>query len=249
MRPALAAIGLALLSIGSSGQTPSLRVLVSNGLKGAMEELQSQCEKSAGGPLAIQFNSTASVKKKIEAGEAFDVTMITREAIDDLIKQGKIANGSKVNLGRSELGIGIRAGAAKPDIRTVAALKRAFLEAKSITFPKDGASRGFIEQMFEKMGIAAELQPKIILADGSGPATESVAEGKAAMVITLFSEIVPVRGTAILGPLPGEFQSGIKFAAAISASTKSADAAKAFVGCVTGPKAAPVFKAKGLEIK
>src|SRR5262249_40879278 len=157
-----------------------------------------------------------------------------------------IAGSSRATVGRSELGIGIRAGAAKPDIRTPEALKRTLREAKSITYPQDGASRGFIEQMFEKQGIAAEVKPKIILAPGSGPATESVAEGKAAMVITLFSEIVPVPGVEILGPLPGQFQYDIRFAAAASATASDANAAKAVIACVTSSKAAPVFKAKGI---
>ncbi len=245
----LAAIaGLLFLSTPeAAAQNAAVRVLVSNGLKAAIEELQPQCERAIGHPLAIQFNSTASVKKKIEAGEGFDVAMITTEAIDDLIKQGKMAGGSRADLGRSQLGIGIQAGAAKPDIRTPEALKRTLREAKSITYPQDGASRGFIEKMFESLGIAADVKPKIILAPGSGPATESVAAGKAALVITLFSEILPVHGVEILGPLPGEFHYDIRFGAAASASAKNAEAASALIAFVTGPKAAPIFKAKGLE--
>ena len=212
-----------------------------------MEELQPQCERAIGLPLALQFNSTASVKKKIEGGEGFDVTVITSEAIGDLIKQGKLAGGSRAELARSELGIGIRAGAAKPDIHSPEALKRALLDAKSITYPQDGASRGYIEKMFERMGIAADVNPKIILAQGSGPATESVAAGKAALVITLFSEIVPVPSVEILGPLPGELHYDIRFAAAASATAKNAEAAKALIAFLAGPKAAPTFKAKGLE--
>jgi len=177
-----------------------------------MEELQPQCERAIGHPLALQFNSTASVKKKIEEGAAFDVTIITSEAIGDLIEKGKLAAGSRAELCRSELGIGIRAGAAKPDIHTPEALKRSLRDAKSITYPQDGASRGYIEKMFERLGIAADVKPKIILAPGSGPATESVASGNAALVITLFSEIVPIPGVEILGPLPGELHYDIRFA-------------------------------------
>jgi molybdate transport system substrate-binding protein len=230
-----------------AAQRAPIRVLVSNGMKAAIEELQPQCEHTIGHPLALQFHSTAAVKKQIEAGEEFDVTIITTEAIDDLIKEGKIAAETRAKLVRSELGIGIRAGAAKPDISTSEALKRTLLETKSITYPEDGASRGYIEKMFERMGIAAEVKPKIILAPGSGPATESVAQGKAAMVITLFSEIVPVGGVAILGPLPGDLHYDIRFAAAASAKTKNADAAKALISFLAGPKATPIFKAKGLE--
>jgi molybdate transport system substrate-binding protein len=242
------AVGFLFLSTREvAAQSAAVHVLVSNGLKAAMEEIRPQCQGAIGHPLEIQFNSTASVKSKIEAGESFDVSMITTEAIDDLIKQGKLAAGSRAELGRSELGIGIRSGAAKPDIRTPEALKRTLREAKSITYPQDGASRAYIEKMFERLGIAADVKPKIILAPGSGPATESVAAGKAALVITLFSEILPVHGVEILGPLPGEFHSDIRFGAAVSATTKNAEAARALIACITGPKAAPILKAKGLE--
>jgi molybdate transport system substrate-binding protein len=241
-------VGLVFLSTPEgAAQGTEVRVLVSNGMKAAMEELQPQCERAVGHPLALQFHSTAAVKKQIEAGEGFDVAIITVEAIDDLIREGKIAAGTRAALVRSELGIGIRAGAAKPDIHTPEALKRTLREAKSITYPEDGASRGYIEKMFERMGIAADVKPKIILAQGSGPATESVAAGKAALVITLFSEIVPIHGVEILGPLPGEFHYDIRFTAAASATAKNADAAKALIGFLAGPKAVPTFKAKGLE--
>ena len=225
----------------------ALRLLVSNGMKGTLEALQPQCEKAVGQPLAIQFGSTASLKKRIETGEAFDVTIITTEAIGDLIKQGKLTAASRVDVGRSQLGIGIRAGAPRPDIRTPEALKKTLQDSKSITYPQDGASRGAIEKMFERMGIAAEVKPRVILAPGSGPATESVAAGKAAMVITLFSEIVPTHGVEILGPLPGEYRMDIRFAAAASATSTRAEAGKALIAFLSGPGAAPVLKAKGID--
>ena len=245
---AATAFGLMVLAArDGAGQDAPMRVLVSNGMKAAIEELRPQCERAAGRPLELRFNSTASVKKQIEAGEEFDLTIITSEAIGDLIKQGRLAGASRAELGRSELGIGIRTGVAKPDIHTPEALKRTLRAAKSITYPRDGASRQDVEKMFERMGIAAEVQPKIILAPGSGPATESVAAGKAELVITLFSEIVPVHGVEILGPLPGEFHNDIRFAVAASAKSQHAAAAKALIAFLAGPKAAATFKAKGLE--
>jgi molybdate transport system substrate-binding protein len=240
-------VGLILLSQAVAVQGTAVRVLASNGMKAALEELQPQCERAIGRPLALQFNSTASMKQKIEAGEGFDVAIITTEAIFDLIKQGKLAGGSRADLGRSELGIGIRAGTAKPDIHTPDALKQTLLNATSITYPQDGASRAYIEHMFERLGIAADVKPRIILAQGSGPATESVAAGKAALVITLFSEIVPIHGVEILGPLPGELHYDIRFGAAASATTKNAEAARALIAFLAGPKAASTFKAKGVE--
>src|SRR5215467_15669220 len=94
----------------AAAQSSSIQVLVSNGLKASMEDLHKSCEASVGHPLDIRYNSTASVKKSIEAGDRFDVTMITTEAIEDLVKQGKLGADTKTSIGRSELGIGIKSG-------------------------------------------------------------------------------------------------------------------------------------------
>jgi molybdate transport system substrate-binding protein len=241
--------GTLCLAPASAAQSSPVHLLVSNGLKASMENLQTVCEAAVGHPLDIRYNSTASVKKSIEAGERFDVTMITTEAIDDLVKQGKLVGDSRMSIGRSELGIGIKSGVPKPDIKTVDGLKKALLDVKSITYPQDGASRGYIDKMFERLGIAATVKQKIILAPGSGPATQSVADGKAGFVITLFSEILPIKGVDILGPLPGEFQSDIKFSAAAGTAASDMQAAKAVIACVTGSKATPVLKAKGIDRK
>jgi molybdate transport system substrate-binding protein len=244
---AAAALGLFLLPVPEAKGEEALRVLVSNGMKAAIEELHSKLESAAGCPIELKFNSTAGIRKQIEAGEEFDLTLITSEAIADLIKQGKLAGDSKADLVRSELGIGIRKGAARPDIRTIEALKQTLLATKSITYPQDGAGRGYVEKMFERMGIAAKVQPKIMLAPSSGASTQNIATGKAETVITLYSEIVPVPGVEILGPLPGEFQYHIRFSGAVSAKSKHAAAAKAIISYLAGPSAMASLKAKGLD--
>ena len=241
------ALLLGLSTPPAATQDNALHLLVSNGMKGSMEALQGQCEEEVGRRLAIQFGSTASLKRRIEAGEAFDVTIITIEAIDDLIMKALLTSATRMAVGRSELGVGIRAGASKPDIRSVATFRQALRQAPSITYPQDGASRGYIEQMFGRLGIADDVKSKIILAPGSGPATDSVAAGKAAMVLTLFSEIVPAHGVEILGPFPGVYQSDIRFGAAASAQSTQADAATALIAFLDGPKVTAVLKAKGID--
>jgi molybdate transport system substrate-binding protein len=241
-------VGFTVLPVSEvAGQDTAIRVLVSDGMKAAMEELRPQCERAIGRPLVLQFNSTASLKKEIEAGQAFDVTIITSEAVEDLIKQGELTGSTRTDLARSELGIGIRAGAPKPDIHTAEALKQTLRRAKSITYPRDGASRGYIEEMFERMGITADIKSRVTVASGSGPATGSVATGKAELVIIVFSEIVPIQGVEILGALPGEFHYDIPFAAAASGASKNAEADRALIAYLAGPRAAAVYKAKGLE--
>ena len=244
---AVACASLAVQTVAA--QKPPVRVLVSNGMKGSFEQLQPLAERAIGRPLDVEFSSTQGLRKRIEGGEAFDATVITTGAIAELTKQGKLDGASRTELGRSILGIGIRAGASKPDIRTVEALKKTLREARSITYPRDGASRGDLEKMFDRLGIAAEIKPKIVLANGSGPAAESVANGQVEMVLTLFSEIVPTHGLEILGGLPGEYQSDVRFSGAVSSGAKDPEAAKALIAFLAGPKAASVFKAKGIEPK
>ena len=241
------ALGFTFLSAQEiRAQSDPIRVLVSNGMKAAMEELQPQCERAIGHPLALQFDSTAGLKKKIESGEAFDVALVTSQAIDDLIKQGKLA-GERAALGRVQLGIGIQAGTARPDIRTPEALKKTLLAAKSVTYREDGASRPDIDRMFERMGITAEMKSKLILTQGSGTSTDKVAAGKAQYVITLSSEIMTVRGLQLLDQLPQEFRYDIPFEGAVSANARHAQAANALLVFLAGPKVAPAFKASGLN--
>jgi molybdate transport system substrate-binding protein len=216
-------------------------------MKAALEELRPQCERAIGQPIMLQFSSTAALKKRIEAGERFDVTVISAEAIASLIQEGKLVGNSRKDVAKSELGIGIRAGSTRADMRTPEGLKRTLLQAKSITYPQDGATRSDIEKMFEALGIAADVKPKIILAPSSGAATENVANGKATLVLTLFSEIVPVAGTEILGPLPGQFQDAVHFQAAESTGASDVKAAQMLIAFLTGPQAAAIYRTKGLE--
>jgi molybdate transport system substrate-binding protein len=245
---AVLAAGLVALSLPAAAQNAPLRVLASNGVKAVIEELQPQCERVIGRQLAIQFASTTDLMKKIDGGEAFDLTMLTSDAIDQLIKSGKVA--PKVTpLARSGVGVGIRMGASKPEIGTPEAMKRTLLKAKSVTYAEDGASRVFVEKMEERLGIASELQAKTMLTHGSGAATANVADGKSDLVLTLASEILPVHGIELVGPLPESLQGYINFAAGVAAHTKNADAAKGVIQFLTGPAAAPVYKAKGMEAR
>lgn len=231
---------------GASAQN-GVRLLVSNGLKAAMEELQPAAERAIGQPLSMEFNSTAGLRAKIEAGEHFDGALITIEAIGDLVNQGKAASASRVEIGRSPLVIGIRAGSKRNDISTVDALKTTLLQAKSITYPRDGASRGHIDKTFASLGIADALKPKIVLATGSGPATHAVAAGESEMVLTLASETAPIPGIEVLGALPGQYAYEIDFAGAASATTTRGEAVKALFAFLKGSQATTVLRAKGVE--
>jgi molybdate transport system substrate-binding protein len=241
-------VGFIFLSTqGARGQAAHVNALVSNGVKAVMEEIRPQCETAIGHPVDMQFNTSVALKQKIEAGDAFDVTILTSDLIDELTKQGKIEAGTRVDLARSGIGVGIRAGAPKPDISTPEAMKRTLLNAKAISYAAEGASRVYIEKMFDSLGIGNEVKTKIILEKQPGQPQINVAEGKADLVMTLVSEILPVHGIELLGPLPSDFQHYVSLAGGVGANAHDPKTAKAVLKFLSGPKAAPVFKAKGME--
>ena len=224
-----------------------MHVLASNGVKAVIDDLRPQAERAIGRPLTMEYDTSSAVKKRIEGGEAFDVAILTSEVIDDLAKAGKIAAGTRTEIARCGIGIGVRAGAAKPDIHTVAALKRTLLAAKSITYAQDGASRTYILQMEDKLGIADKMKAKTILEQGSVGSNARVADGSAEMVLTLVSEILPAKGVQLVGPLPADVQHYVNFAEGIGPNSKNTDAGKALVKFFASPAVAPTLKAKGME--
>jgi molybdate transport system substrate-binding protein len=230
-----------------AAQPSEIHVLVSNGIRAVMEDVRPQAERAIGHPLAMEFNSSTALKQKIDAGTAFDVAIVTSDLMSQLAKEGKIASGSSAGIARSGIGVGVRAGAKKPDIGTPAALKQTLLKAKSITFAQDGASAVFVMKMFEKFGIAEQIKSKTILEQGSTRAAARVADGSAELIFTLVSEILPAPGVELVGPLPAEVESYISMSAGVGSKAHEADASKALVKFLAGPGILATLKAKGME--
>jgi molybdate transport system substrate-binding protein len=228
-------------------QSTELVVVVSDGMKPSVEELVPQIEHAIGRKLTTQFNSSKNIREKIQSGEPFDVAILTTDIIDDLIKQGKIAADTRAEIARTRMGVGVRAGAAKPDVSTPEALKRALVSAKSISFNPSGASAPHIYNILEHLGIADNVKSKLMLDAEAGRPQMNVADGKADLVITLIPEIKFFKGVELAGPVPADLQSYINFGAGVASNTKNADAAKALIKFITSPAAAPVLKSKALE--
>ncbi|MGH9647679.1 MAG: molybdate ABC transporter substrate-binding protein, partial [Bryobacteraceae bacterium] len=156
-----------LAAYSARAQDTPVHVLASNGVKAVIDELKPQAERAIGRRLTIELGTSSAVQKKIESGEAFDVAILTSDVIGDLAKTGRIAAGTRTEIARCGIGIGVRKGAAKPDIKTVDALRKALLASKSITYAQDGASAAYILQMEDKLGIADKMKAKTILEQGS----------------------------------------------------------------------------------
>ena len=228
-------------------QGAELLVVVSDGMKPSVEELVPQIEHSIGRKMTAQYNSSKAIREKIQSGEPFDAAILTSDIIDDLIKQGKIAADTRADIARTGMGVGVRAGAPKPDVSTPEALKRALLSAKSISFNPSGASAPHIHEIFEHLGIAEHVKSKLMLDADPGRPQMNVADGKAELVITLIPEIKFFKGVELAGPVPADLQSYISFAGGVATNTHNADAAKALIKFITSPAAAPILKAKALE--
>jgi molybdate transport system substrate-binding protein len=236
-----------LLAQKTPAQGTELLVVVSDGMKPSVEELVPPIEHSIGRKLTVQFNSSKAIREKIQSGEPFDAAILTSDIIDDLIKQGKIAAGTRVDIARTGMGVGVRAGARKPDVSTPETLKRALLSAKSITFNPSGASAPHVYDIFQRLGIAENVKSKLMLDADPGRPQMNVADGKAELVITLIPEIQFFKGVELAGPVPADLQSYINFAGGIATNSHNADAAKALIKFITSPAAAPTLKAKALE--
>jgi molybdate transport system substrate-binding protein len=245
-RPALAVPILILFAHFGLAQSP-VRVLASNGMRTVVEQLQPAAEKTIGQDAAIEYNSTTGLKPKLESGQGYDVAIVTTEMMDALVKSGKIALKSRVDLARGAIGVGVRAGAPKPDIRTPDAMKQALLKVKAVSYAQDGASRPAIEKMFSQLGIADQMKPKILLELGSVRSAGRVTAGDADFVLTLASEILPIKGVELLGLLPEAYQGYVSFAAGVAANAVNPFQAGMLVKFLASPANASVYKAKGLE--
>jgi molybdate transport system substrate-binding protein len=222
-----------------------IRVLASNGVKAAVEALKPQLEKASDSTLAIEFSTAATLRERIEKGEAFDVAILTDEAMDALAKAGTLAP-IRTKLARVGIGVGFRTGAPKPDVRTAAAIKQSLLNAKAIAYTGNGASRPAIDRMIERLGITKEMQSKAHLT-AAGAAPASVAKGESDLVLTLISEILPEPGVELAGPLPADFQTYLGFSAAPSSKGASNAHVASLIKFLTSPAAAATYRAKGME--
>jgi molybdate transport system substrate-binding protein len=247
-RLAAAAAGFVLLlAAGAPAGAAEIKVICSNALKTTLEQLAPAFEKVTEHKLAISFGATIPLKAGIEKGTMFDVTMLTGDAVDDLIKQGKLAAGTRTALANSGSGVAVRKGAPKPDISTVAAFKDALLNAQSIAFVEQGGTGVYLKTLLQRLGIADAVKSKVKLLPPENPAAKAVSNGEAEIGMTQISEILPYAGAELAGPFPAEVQLTTSFGAAVATNAAQPEAAAALLKFLTGPAAAAVFKAKGLD--
>ncbi len=226
-----------------------IKLLTAGAMRAVVVALLPDFEKQTGHKVEIDNATAGTLKKRIEGGEAFDVAIITPAVVDDLAGTGKIVAGSRIDLAKVGMGVAVKEGAAVPDIATVDAFKRLLLDAKSVAYidPKAGGSSGiYFDKLLDRLGIGDQVRPKAKLKQG-GYVAELVASGEAEVAIHQISEIVPVKGAVLVGPLPAEVQNFTTYSAGLGAAAKDAGAAKALIQFLSGPASGPVLKTRGMD--
>jgi molybdate transport system substrate-binding protein len=223
-----------------------MKVLCTNGLKSVMLDLAPAFERATGSRPTLTWGSANGLMQELEAGAGGDLAILTAEAIDDLIARGKVVAGSRVDLARSGIGIAVRQGASKPDIATPEALKRALLAAKSVAHSKTGLSGIYFPTVLARLGIADAMKPKIVMPDPGTPVGELVAAGVAEIGVQQISELLPVAGIEIVGPLPDALQKITIFTAGVLTAAKEPEAAAELARFVAA-ESRPLLARRGLE--
>ena len=254
MRPrsllAAAHIGLLFLFLhGYDAEAAEIKVLSAGGIRPPLDQLVPQFERAAGHKVAIKFMGGQAVQKEIEAGAAFDLVIAPASVIEALIKSKKLVPATRTDVARAGVGLGVRAGAPKPDIGSAESLKRALLGAKSVAFAKDGTAGTHFQGVLERLGISREMEPRLrrtTAADPVNGAPMLVARGEAEIAVAAVAALF-APGVDFVGPLPPEFQASIQFAAAVGTAAKEPQAASELIKFVTAPRAAAVYQTRGME--
>ena len=224
----------------------TIRVLSSNGAVGILRDLGPEFERQSGKTLDVTYDTANVLKPMIEAGEPFDLTILTVSTLEDLVRQGKIVADSRADFARCGTGLAVRAGAPKPDIGTPEAFRRALVDAKSIVYTQRGTSGVYFAGLVERLGLADIVGPKATIYPG-GLVAEVVARGDAELGVQQISELLAVPGVDLVGPFPGELQNYTSFTAGVGSQARDPEGARALLAALTAPSTAALIRAKGLE--
>jgi molybdate transport system substrate-binding protein len=242
-----AMLGLVLMG-ASMGQLQAaeLKVLAGGALTGVLGDLGPKFERDTGHKLTIKFAATPDLIKAATSGEPFDLGVTPVDVFQNAEARAKFAAGPTVNIARVGFGVAVKAGAPKPDIGTAEAFKTALLNAKSVAVLPASAAGAYVTKVFERLGIAAQMDAKALKQTAPAGVPQAVAKGDAELGVFL-TNVLTAPGVELAGSFPGDLQNDLVFAAALSASTKEQAAAKAFIDYLQTPASQATIKAKGMK--
>ncbi|AYD04877.1 substrate-binding domain-containing protein [Neorhizobium sp. NCHU2750] len=247
----LGRIALVVVLMGNTAKADDLNVLISGGFSAAYEPLVAAFEEKTGVHVvtvhgASMGSTPTSIPNRLARGEAADLVILASPALSDLVKAGAIDGSSIVDLAKSRIGLAVKAGAPKPDISTKDGLKSALLAANGVVYSTSASGVYLTTTLFPKLGIAERLKTTgRVSADE--PAGVVVARGEADVALQQISELKPVKGIDIVGPIPDSVQLVTVFSVGIPTTAKNRQAAKALIDAMTNAEAAPIINASGME--
>lgn len=250
-KPTIALALVTTLLLTPAASAAEIRVMISGGLTAAYKALVPEFEKATGHTVLTAYGPSMgttvnAIPVRLARGEAADVLIMVGYALGDLAKQGKVVAGSEVDLVKSPIGIAVKAGAPRPDIRSAATVKQALLAARTIAY-SDSASGVYVStEMFNKLGIAEDMKDKARKIPAT-PVGEIVAQGEAEIGFQQISELKPVAGIDIVGPLPDDLQQITVFSAGIASVSKEPDAGRALIRFLASPQARDELVKSGME--
>lgn len=247
MRPLPALLLAATLAAAPAAAADTVKVLTTGAMKQVVMAFVPDFEQRTGHRVDVLNDTAGALAKRVAAGEAFDVLVLTPAGLAPLADRGTVARDSVVPLARVGIGVAVRAGAPRPALATVEDFRAAVLAARRVAYidPAAGGSSGiYLDGLFRRMGLIDAVLPKAVLVPG-GLVAERLVTGEADLAIHQTSEILPVAGVDLVGPLPEAIQSTTTYAGAVSASARS-EAARAFLATLAAPEAAATLRAKGM---
>jgi molybdate transport system substrate-binding protein len=244
---AAGAVGLVMLLVACvAAKSAEVKVMAGSALAGFIGELGPEFERTTGHKLVVQYGLSRAFRQQIEAGEAFDLAILSVDIMDELVKQGKLGAGTFTEIARAGMGVAVRNGTPKPDINSVDAFRRSLLNAKSISYAPATEGGEHMDRMFERLGVAEQMKSKVKPQQLVSRIAQVVAVGDAELGIAVTSLLL-VSGVELVGKIPEDLQLYLIFTATVGDTAKQPEAARALVRHLTSPAAAPVIKAKGWE--
>jgi molybdate transport system substrate-binding protein len=241
-------VGVALLGGAGALQAQAITVLTAGAFKPVVAALAPAFESRTGLRVNILNDTAGALARRVTAGEPFDVLVLTPSALQALAREGKVDATSIVPLARAAIGVAVKEGAPRPPIDSVEAFRQAVLAARKLAYidPASGGSSGvYLDGLFQRLGIAEEVRAKAVLVPG-GLVADRLVKGEADLAIHQISEILPVPGVVLVGPLPEAIQNYTEYAGAVGPAVPPSAPARDFLASLAGPAAEQAARAKGM---
>jgi len=246
MKPTAIVVAAAALLLSSVAHAADVRLLASGALKQAYLELLPDFEKVSGHRVTAVWSSTTDIQRRVMAGEGADLVILGNAGAEELLRQGKLVGNTLAVVAKSGIYVAVRSGAPIPDISSVDALKNSVLTARSVAY-SEGASGTYLVVMFQRLGIYDQVKLKASIAKANEPVGDKLVRGEADIGFHQLSELIPVKGIQIVGPLPSELQYITAFSGAIHRDAKEPNAAKALIEFLLAPAVGQSIKKHGLD--